>query len=117
MKAKIANIGSRATSSQNKHAAKVSMGANKSIKTRGGRGSYEGYQYAMRADVQPKNAGYLNPRVQHARQQSRSPAHFGSPPGQLIGNVTRNPTAMTTLGAPMQGSARLLYERMKLNRI
>jgi len=121
MKSKVSyskrNVGSDPTPSQVRSGASTSMGSNKSIRTRGGRGSFEGYQSGSRADIIPRDKGYMAPNAQKARQQYRGDRNIDSNMGSMSFAKGRNIAAMSNIGMQYTGSSKILYDRMRLNRI
>jgi len=121
MKSKVSyskrNTGSDPTSSQVRSGARTSMGTNKSIRTRGGKGSFEGYQSGSRTDIMPRDKGYMAPSAQKARQQYRGDRDISNTAGGVSFSKSRDVTAMSNIGIQYTGSSKILYNRMRLNRI
>jgi len=121
MKSKVSysrrNRGSDPTSAQVRSGARASMGSNKSIRTKGGRGSFEGYQSGSRADIIPRDKGYMAVNAQKARLQYRGDRHLDNTAGRVSFTKSRDVTAMSNIGMQYTGSSKILYNRMRLNRI
>lgn len=111
------NVGSDPTPEQINHGANTSMGTNKSVRTRGGRGSFEGYHSGSRTDIISRDAGYMSKANQNARNTNKNPINIEKNYNQVSFIRGRNDNAITTLGTSYSGSSKILYNRMKLNRI
>ena len=109
------NKGSAPTKAQVKSGASTSMGSKRSVKIKGGRGSYEGHGYAPRADIISNTQGYMSPDAQGARRRPPESPRLDHDVNTFQPSGFSNPAAISNIGMNYTGSARILKSRMELN--